>query len=98
VKWYRNHFTFENELEINYLSVLLNHQKMKVETTNFNNIVKTIYGLPLEDKMEIITLLEHNVADSRREEIADNYKKSTIEQKTGKLKFSSKISDLKKLL
>ena len=71
---------------------------MKVETTNFNNIVETIYGLPLEDKMELITLLEHNVADSRREEIADNYKKSTIEQKTGKLKFSSKISDLKKIL
>jgi hypothetical protein len=93
-----NHFTFENELEINYLSVLLNHQKMKVETRNFNNIVETIYGLPLEDKMEIITLLEHNVADSRREEIADNYKKSTIEQKAGKLKFSSKISDLKKIL
>jgi hypothetical protein len=93
-----NHFTFENELEMNYLSVLLNHQKMKVETRNFNNIVETIYGLPLEDKMEIITLLEHNVADSRREEIADNYKKSTIEQKAGKLKFSSKISDLKKIL
>jgi hypothetical protein len=71
---------------------------MKAETTNFNNIVETIYGLPLEDKMEIITLLEHNVADSRREEIADNYKRSTIEQKTGKLKFSSKISDLKKIL
>ena len=71
---------------------------MKVETTNFNNIVETIYGLPLEDKMELITLLEHNVADSRREEIADNYKNSTIEQKTGKLKFSSKISDLKKIL
>lgn len=71
---------------------------MKEEIMNFNNIVETIYGLPLEDKMEIITLLEHNVADSRREEIADNYKKSTIEQKNGKLKFSSKISDLKKNL
>lgn len=71
---------------------------MKIETTNFNKIVDTIYGLSLEDKMEIISLLEHNVADSRREEIADNYKKSTIEHKNGKLKFSSKISDLKKNL
>lgn len=71
---------------------------MKVETKNFNNIVETIYGLPLEYKMEIITLLEHNVADSRREEIAENYKKSTIEHKTGKLKFSSKFSELKKML
>ena len=71
---------------------------MKVGTTNFNNIVETIYGLPLEDRMEIITLLEHNVADSRREEIAENYKKSTIEKKAGKLKFSSKVSELKKML
>ncbi len=71
---------------------------MKVEIMTFNNIVETIYGLPLEDKMEIIALLEHNVADSRREEIAENYKKSSKEQKTGKLKFSSKINELKKML
>ena len=89
---------FENEIKNNYLSILLHHQKMKTDTLNFNTIVETIYGLPLEDKMEIITLLEHHVADSRREEIAANYKKSTIEQKAGKLKFSSKISGLKKMI
>ena len=72
--------------------------KMKVETMNFNNIVETIYSLPLEDKMEIITLLEHNIADSRRNEIVTNYKKSNIEHKAGKLKFSSKTSELKKML
>jgi len=71
---------------------------MKVDTMNFKNIVETINGLPREYKMEIITLLEHNVADSRREEIAANYKKSTIEQKSGKLKFSSKVSELKNAL
>ena len=71
---------------------------MKIDTMKFNNIVETIYGLPLEDKMEIITLLEHNVADSRREEIAGNFKNSTIEQRIGKLKFSSKISELRKML
>ena len=71
---------------------------MKVESMNFNSIVETIYNLPLEDKMEIISLLEHNVADSRREEIVKNYKKSAIEQKSGKLKFSSKINELKKML
>ena len=98
MKWQLYHFTFENEIEINYLSILLNNQKMKEDTMNFNNIVETIYGLPLKDKMEIITLLEHNVADARREEIAANYKKSTLEQKAGKLKFSSKISGLKKML
>ena len=71
---------------------------MKIDTMKFNNIVETIYGLPLEDKMEIITLLEHNVADTRRKEIADNFKNSTIEQRIGKLKFSSKISELRKML
>ena len=65
---------------------------------NFNDIVETIYNLSLEDRKEIITLLEHNVADSRREEIAKNFKNSNIEQKAGKLKFSSKISELKKML
>jgi hypothetical protein len=71
---------------------------MKTETMNYSNIVETIYGLPLEDKIEIISLLEHNIADTRRTEIANNYKKSQQEEKTGKLKFSSKISDLKKML
>ena len=71
---------------------------MKEERMNFNDIVETIYSLPLEDRKEIITLLEHNVADSRREEIAKNFKNSNIEQKAGKLKFSSKISELKKML
>ena len=71
---------------------------MKAETVNFNFIIETIYSLPLEDKIEIITLLEHNIADSRRTEILDNYKKSTLEHKAGKLKFSSKNSELKKML
>ena len=71
---------------------------MKEPTMNFNDIVATIYSLPLEDRKEIITLLEHNIADSRREEIAYNFKKSNLEYKSGKLKFSSKINDLKKML
>ncbi len=68
------------------------------EKMNFNNIVQTIYNLPLEDRIEIVTLLEHNIADSRREEIADNYKKSNHEHKASKLKFSSKVSELKRML
>jgi hypothetical protein len=71
---------------------------MKEQVLQFNNIVETIYGLPLEDRMEIKNLLEHNIADTRRNEIAENYKKSLAEHKSGKLKFSSKISELKKML
>lgn len=71
---------------------------MRTQTLKFDNIVETIYGLPLEDRMEIKNLLEHNIADTRRNEIAANYKKSQEEHKSGKLKFSSKISALKKML
>lgn len=71
---------------------------MKVDVLNFNTIIESIYALPLEDKIEIISLLEHNVADLRREEIAQNFKKTQKEHSSGKLKFSSKISELKKSL
>ena len=71
---------------------------MKTQALQFNNIVETIYGLPLEDRLEIKNLLEHNIADTRRNEIANNYKQSQEEHKSGRLKFSSKISELKKML
>jgi len=71
---------------------------MGTQALHFNNIVETIYGLPLEDRLEIKNLLEHNIADTRRQEIVDNYKKSQKEYKSGKLKFSSKINELKRML
>ncbi len=71
---------------------------MKSTTAQFNNIVETLYQLPLEEKVELQSLLEHNIADSRRDEIADNYKKAQAEHKSGKLKCSSSISDLKKMI
>ena len=71
---------------------------MKAQALQFNNIVESIYSLPLEERVKIKNLLEHNIADSRRNEIANNYKKAQEEQKSGKLKFSSKITELKKML
>jgi hypothetical protein len=47
---------------------------MKVTTSSFNSIVESVYELPLEFKEELKTLLEHNIADVRREEIAENFK------------------------
>ena len=64
----------------------------------FNTIVETIYILPLEEKEELKNLLEHNIADSRRDEIALNYKSAQAEHKAGKLKFASSINELKKML
>jgi hypothetical protein len=71
---------------------------MKTPMVNFNTIVETLYALPLDDKMEIIQLLEHNIAEARRDEIASNYKKAQEELESNSLKFSSQISELKKML
>ncbi len=71
---------------------------MKARAMNFNSIIETIYNLSLEDRQEIKILLEHNIADDRRNEIADNFKKSVEEHKSGKLRFSSSLDDLKKML
>jgi len=71
---------------------------MKVHALSFNSIIDSIYSLPLEDRMEIKNLLEHNIADTKRNEIAINFKKAQLEEKMGKLLFTSNIEDLKKML
>lgn len=71
---------------------------MKSQALKFNNIVETLYGLSLEDRLEIKTLLEHNIADTRRDEIVNNYKMTQDELKSGKLPFSSKIDELKNMI
>ena len=68
---------------------------MKTQAMQFNELVDQIYGMPLEDKLELKNLLEHNIADSRRKEIANNEKKAKEEHKSGKLSFSSNISEVK---
>jgi len=67
---------------------------MSTENIGFNTVVETIYNLPLEERIELKTLLEHNIADARRSGIAANYKKARLEQKAGKLIFSSKVKYL----
>lgn len=72
---------------------------MKTQTIEFSSIVETVYGLPLEEREELKSLLEHNIADSRRDEILLNFKKTQKASKrinSNKLKFSSNISELKK--
>ena len=68
-----------------------------VKTLNDNDIVEKIYDMALEDKVELKTLLEHNISEERRNEILKNAKNSQNEFKSGKIKFSSKINELRKL-
>jgi hypothetical protein len=71
---------------------------MSASSINFNSLLHAVYGLTLEDRLELKSLLEHNIADSRREEIAANAQKAKEEHKKGNLKFSSNIDELKKML
>ena len=71
---------------------------MRAQALLFNNILESIYNLPLDDRLEIINLLEHNIAETRRNEILNNFKKSIEEYKSLQLKFSSDINELKSML
>lgn len=66
--------------------------------TDFSHIVEEVYGLPLEFKEELKSLLDHNISDVRRDEIWKSYKEAQAEQKVGKLKFSSDADELMKML
>lgn len=66
--------------------------------TNFNEVIEKVFSLPLEEKMELIDILEHHIDEGRRNEIAQNGITSKEEYKTGKLLFSSDIDELKQML
>ena len=71
---------------------------MNTKQIQFNEIVENIYGLPLDVKRELVNLLENNIAEERRSEIAENLRLSKKEEKDGSLKFSSKMEELKKMI
>jgi len=71
---------------------------MITHNLSFNSIVEVIYNLSLDDRLELKNLLEHNIADARRNEIFENFKKAQAENKSGQLKFSSNINELKVML
>ncbi len=64
----------------------------------FSDVVETVYNLSLEERLELKSILEHNIADARREEILSNFKKTMGENEAGKLTFSSNIDELKEML
>ena len=71
---------------------------MSTHILQFNALIEAIYSLPIEDRLEIKNLLEHNIADSHRDEIVNHFEQSLEYLKKGKLKFSSKVDELKKML
>jgi len=67
-------------------------------TPQFIDVVESVYNLPLEDREELKSLLEHNIADARRDEILLSYKQAQAEHRAGKLKFSDDIDALMQML
>ena len=76
---------------------LLKHNKLIMEHT-FSGIVDKVYKLPLEDRQQLLDLLENNIAEERRNDIYKNYLSALNEEKEGDLKFSSDISHLKQMM
>ncbi len=88
-------WVFKIGIKNNYLC---SYQLFDAMEYQFSEMVEKIYNLPLQDKMELKNLLEHNIAEERRNEIDVNYKKSKQEHNSGNLHFTSNINDLKKML
>lgn len=55
----------------------------------FANVVEQVKELSLEEKESLHIILDHILADERRQEILRHHKESVAELKSGKLKFHS---------
>ena len=65
---------------------------------SFGSIVEQVQTLSSLEMEELRDLLEKYLIEERRAEIYRNYRQSLKEHRAGKLRFSSKIDDLKKAL
>jgi len=60
----------------------------------FSNIVEAAYSLPISGKLELKKLLEYNIVEERRNEIAKDFRQSKEDLRNGKLKFSDDFENL----
>ena len=67
---------------------------MTASNNRFNTLLDNVYKLSIEEKEILISLIEHNIAESKRKEILSNYKTSKKEN----LQFSSDIDTFKKMI
>jgi hypothetical protein len=67
-------------------------------SATFATLVENVRSCSPEEKLELKSLLDRELIETRRREIKANGRRSMDEFKRGKLKFSSSISELKKSL
>lgn len=71
---------------------------MTVDKSNFSAIVASVYNLPLNEKLELKNLLEHNISDALRDDILSSYNSAQEEHKKGTLKFKDNADELLNML
>lgn len=76
--------------------ILLTFVFMQTTAAHFSNIVEQVKLLHREEQEELQSLLARLLTEVRRNEIASNFKETQDEEDA--LKFSSSISELKKML
>ncbi len=64
----------------------------------FSDVVEVIKNLSADEKQEIQLLLQQYFREERRDEIAENFRASQVEQQRGELKFSANLNELRQLL
>ena len=65
---------------------------------SFTEITEEVQEMPFEEKVELQRLLEKYIIEERRQEIYETYKDSKRLVAEGKVKYSSDINELKKML
>jgi hypothetical protein len=63
----------------------------------FETLVEQVRARSTEEKEELKSILDRSLIEERRLEIRANHRRSQDELKRGRLKFSSSISELKKV-
>jgi hypothetical protein len=65
---------------------------------SFGTIVDVIYGLPLEERLDLRNLLDRNITETRRAEMLRNGQEAQRAEKNKELVFSDNIGVLRKML
>ena len=64
----------------------------------FSDVIEAIKTLSTDEKQEIQLLIAQYLREERREEMLNNFNASKEEERSGKLNFSSNISELRQIL
>jgi len=81
----------------NYSEKKLSSRSFAMNLT-FNDLVNNLRNLSLHEKIEIKHIVEKAIVDEQRKELHTHYLESKKELKENKLKFSSDINKLRKML